>query len=303
MRGLISALGIFLLLTRVGFAMTSTNFQIDWDAINTGGDDFATSANFQLNDTLGGFADGTSTGVLYALKAGYRAAEASPEALGLTLGAQESVTRVTYSNFSSSTKTVTVSSAGFLIAGDYIAAVETAGFAERVAVGRVTSITNNVVTVDAWDGDQASMATSSNVGANYVYRLGGTEIAFGTLTAEVENTSVAVASVASTAVNGYSLYLQADGNLVSDSHSMNAVSDGAVTNGYEEYGMEVTGARAFGAGVDRAVSSTQRMIADSSTTSSAVGDRLGMIYKLATIFATPAGSYQQTVYYTLTGKY
>jgi hypothetical protein len=43
---------------------------------------------------------GRSTGELYAVNAGYRVAEAWPEALGLTLRAQETATQVAYSAFS-----------------------------------------------------------------------------------------------------------------------------------------------------------------------------------------------------------
>ena len=37
--------------------------------------------------------------------------------------------------------------------------------------------------------------------------------------------------------------------------------------------------------------------------SATVGDRVGMVFKLATTAGTTAGSYSQTVYYTLTANY
>lgn len=292
-----------LLCAQPGLSMSSSNFQINWDSVNSGGDDFSSSANYQLNDTMGQIADGTSTGVLYALKAGYRAAEASPEALGLTLRAQELATQVTYSAFSKAGKTVTVSSAGFLTTGDYIAVVENSGFAERVAVGRVTVIAANVVTVDGWSGAQDSMSASPSGGDDYVYRLGGTAIAFGSVSAGTQNVATAMASVSSTAINGYTVYIQGDGLLRSGLNTIASVSDGAVSLGSEEYGMSVTGTRAFGAGVDTAVTSSQRVIEQSSTTSTAIGDRVGMVFKLSTVAATTPGTYGQAIYYTLTANY
>lgn len=302
-RSFFAALLVSLLCAQPGLTMSSSNFQINWDSINTGGDDFANSASYQLNDSVGQIADGTSTGVLYSLKAGFRAAEASPEALGLTLRAQEVATQVTYSAFSRIGKTVTVSSAGYLSVGDYVAVVENAGFSQRVAIGRVTVIAANVVTVDGWDGDPYSMSSSPSGGDDFVYRLGGTAIAFGALTAGNQNTSVAGISVSSTAMNGYSVYIQGDGSLRSGLNTIASVADGAVSIGSEEYGMSVTGTRAFGAGVDTAVTSSQRIIGQSSTTSSSIGDRVGMVFKLSTTAATTPGTYGQAVFYTLTANY
>lgn len=303
MRSFFSACLLFLLLVQPGFTMSSSNYQINWDSVNSGGDDVATSESYQLNDTLGEFAVGTSTGVLYAIKAGYRAAEAWPEALGLTLRAQETATQVTYSAFSNLGTTVTVSSAGFLSAGDYIAVVEDAGFAQRIAVGRVTGIAANVVTVDAWAGDHASMLAVPTGQNNYVYRLGGTAVAFGTVTVGAQNTAAALASVSSTAVYGYTVYLQGDGLLRAGATSIASVSDGTVSVGSEEYGMEVTGSQAVGGGVDTAVTSSQRVIGQRSSPATAPSDRLGMTFKLSTTADTTAGTYGQTIYYTLTANY
>lgn len=303
MRSFFLSILLFLLLWQPAFTMSSVNYQINWDSINTGGDDFATSTNYQLNDTLGEFAVGTSTGELYAVKAGYRAAEAWPEALGLTLRAQETATQVTYSAFSNVGKTVTVSSAGYLSVGDYIAVVENSGFSQLMAVGRVTNIATNVVTVDTWAGDNASMSASLSGGDDYVYRVGGAAVAFGTVAAGAQNVSTAMVSVSSTAVYGYSVYLQGDGLLRTGSTPIASVSDGVVSVGSEEYGMEVTGPQAVGGGTDTAVTSSQRVIGQRASPATAPSDRLGMIFKLSTTAATTPGTYGQTIYYTLTANY
>jgi hypothetical protein len=302
-RSFFVALLVSLLCAQPSLSMSSSHFQINWDNVNAGGDDFASSASYQLNDSLGQIADGTSTGVLYSLRAGYRAAEASSEVLGLTLHAQETATQVTYSSFSRVGNTVTVSSAGYLSVGDYVAVVENAGFSQRLAVGRVTGIVANVVTVDAWGGDAYSISPSPSGGDDFVYRLGGAAIAFGALTAGNQNTSVAAVSVGSTALNGYAVYIQGDGLLRSGLHTVASVADGAVSVGSEEYGVSVTGTRAFAAGVDTAVTSSQRIIEQSSAPSSATGDRVGMVFKLSTTAATTPGTYEQAIFYTLTANY
>ncbi len=303
MRALVLACLVFFLLAQPSLSMSSSNFQINWDSVNSGGDDFASSASYQLNDSMGQIADGAGTGILYAARAGYRAAEASPEALGLTFRAQESATQVAYSAFSKMGKTVTVASAGYLSAGDYLAMVENAGFAQRVAVGRVTGIVTNIVTVDGWDGAQDSMNASPSGGDDYVYRLGSAAIAFGSVTAFAHNTAVAVISVGSTATNGYTVYIQGDGSLRSGATTIASVVDGTVSLGSEEYGMSVTGTHAFGAGVDTAVTSSQRAIEQSFAASFAIGDRVGMVFKLSTTDLTPPGTYGQTIYSTLTANY
>lgn len=303
MRFLFVVILFFLLLAQPGFGMSSASYQIDWDTLNAGGDDFASSLNYQLNDSIGGFAQGTSTGVLYGLQAGYRAAESTDEGLGLTLRAQESSTQVGYTAFSRLSKTVTVTSSGYLSVGDYIGVIENVGFSQRVAIGRVTTIASQLVTVDAWSGDQVSMSASPSGGDDVVYRLGGTALAFGTVSAGVQNTALAMASVTSTAIYGYTVYVQGDGLLRSGGSSIAPVTDGAVSVGSEEYGMSVTGTRAFLSGIDLAVTSTQRIIEQHSSTSSAVGDRVGMTFKLSTTDSTTPGTYGQTIYYTLTANY
>jgi hypothetical protein len=160
-----------------------------------------------------------------------------------------------------------------------------------------------VITVDAWSGDQESMSMVPSGGNDFVYRLGGTALAFGTVTAGAQNVSLAAVSVESTATNGYTVYVQADGALRSTGAAITSVSDGLVSVGSEEYGMSVTGTRAFAPGSDMAVTSTQRIIGQSSTVSAATGDRVGMTFKLSTTASTAAGSYGQVVYYTLTANY
>ncbi|MFA6437587.1 MAG: hypothetical protein WC242_05260 [Candidatus Paceibacterota bacterium] len=57
-------------------AMSSSNYKIQNDSINTGGLDTATSLNYQIKDTVGEVATGNSTSTSYKIYAGYRQMEA-----------------------------------------------------------------------------------------------------------------------------------------------------------------------------------------------------------------------------------
>jgi hypothetical protein len=59
------------------FAMTSSNYQINWDSINQGGLDVSTSTNYGMRDTIGEHATGDSSSVNYQISAGYRVGEES----------------------------------------------------------------------------------------------------------------------------------------------------------------------------------------------------------------------------------
>ena len=52
--------------------MTSTNFELPWDSINSGGDDISSSTNFGLRDTAGEQATGLSSSTNFEASAGYR---------------------------------------------------------------------------------------------------------------------------------------------------------------------------------------------------------------------------------------
>jgi len=71
------------LLTRVDFlvlgaVMQSANYQIESDSLNIGGGDNQSSANYDLKDTIGEIASGSSSSTNYNLKAGYRQMESFP---------------------------------------------------------------------------------------------------------------------------------------------------------------------------------------------------------------------------------
>lgn len=291
------------LLTGQVFAMSSVNFKINWDNINEGGLDVSTSTNFGMRDTIGDNASGISSSSNYRLSAGYRANDAL-DALSFVLKGEDATTETAFSAFSSAGKTVVVASTSTFAVGDYIAVVENKGFGQLVAVGKISDIVGLTLSVDGWDGDQASISAIPAGGDDFVYRLSTNTAAFGTVTAGVPNTSVTVSSVGTNIATGYSVYIQ--GNQLLENtlfHPIVNVSDGAVSIGSEEYGASVTGAKAFGAGTDTAVTTTQRVIQTSGAPSGVVPDRVAMTYKLSTVATTDPGTYSQNVFYTVTPNY
>ena len=285
------------------FAMTSTNFSIPWDNLNQGGNDIGTSTNFSVRDTIGGTSVGTGTSTNYQLSSGYRAPEAE-YVLSYIVKTGTGVSTA-YSAFTNGVGgTVTVSSAGSFSIGDLIAVVENRGFGELVSIGKITNIVGPVITVDRFEGDGGSMSASPAGGDDFVYLLSTNSFSFGTVTVGTENTAVVGTAVQTNVPTGYSIYVQANQDLQNGVATvMTPVTDGTVTVGSEEYGAEVTGATAVGAGTDLGVTTTQRVIQSSGVGTTSITDKVGMIFKLSISGSTNAGTYTQTVYYALTANY
>lgn len=283
-------------------AMTSTNYQILWDSINIGGEDTSTSTNYRLRDTIGEHGSGTSSSETYKLSAGYRVGDMQDMFISFNIGTQENSTETAYSAFSNSGKTVTVSSAASFAVGQFIGVVENKGLSELVAVGKITSISGTVITVDAWDGEPSSLTASPGGSDDFVYRMNGSSADFGVRSLSAGQPSLSHTNILTNASNGYHVDVQVDGNFRTTGDSIINVSDGAVTTGKEEYGGEVVGSTAQGTGGDFAFSSTSTRIIQQS---SAFGnnDRVALIYKLSTDSATPAGNYTQIVTYTATANF
>lgn len=283
-------------------AMSSINYEIMWDNFNEGGGEGSTSTNYSLSDTLGDQGTGFSTSTNFQLSAGYRIAE--DEALSFAVRGQTSASQVAYSAFDNALNTVTVSSAAGFSTGDYIAVIENSGFSQLVAVGRITGIAGTVISVDDFDGEGGGMSAVPAGGNDFVYRLASGAASFGTVEAGTEYVSVAMTSVGSSIATGYTVYIQANQELQNTlAQTMAEVSDGAVTSGVEEYGAEVVGSTSFGSGTDTGVTTTQRVIQTSGSSSGAVPDKVGMTYKLSITASTNPGTYTQNVYYTLTPNY
>lgn len=283
-------------------AMTSTNYLVNWDSVNSGGTDESTSTNFLVRDTFGEQAIGISTSTNYGIRAGYRLADDEATAITFEIGTQEDATVVSYTAFSTTTKSVTVSSAAGLAVGNFIGVVENRGLSQVIAVGKISSIIGLIVTVDAWDGDPNNLSLVPAGGDDVVYRMEGSAAQLGALSTTAGSTSLTYTSVISNVTGGYTVYINADGYLrVSSTVFILGVADGAVTIGSEEYGGRVFGTYASGTGSDFAITTSTRAIQQSSTFAN--DDRVAVVYKASIGPTTAAGNYTQLVYYTLTPNY
>ncbi len=293
---------LLLSIPMMAVAMTSTNYGITWDSINIGGVDVSTSTNYLLRDTIGEHAIGVSTSTNYQISAGYRVGESGAPRLSLQIGTQQNAIQSVWTAFSSAGRTVTVTTSTLFSAGDFIAVIENQGFAQIVAVGKVTSVVGQVITVDAWDGAPGSLSATPSGGDDFVYRLNGSTASLGMQSIVTENTAVTVTDVVSNASNGYTVSVQGTDYLRSGANIMQSVSDGAVTVGSEEYGIQSVGTHAFGSGTDVAIPVVTTQTVQQSSTS-ASDDRVAVIYKLAVSPSTPTGNYSQQVVYRLTGNF
>lgn len=284
-------------------AMTSTNFTINWDSINSGGTDNSSSTNFGLRDTLGEQATSFSSSTNFQISAGYRTGDADNTTLSFSIGTQENSTETAYSAFASSTaNTVTVSSASGYSVGNLIGVIENKGLSQIVAIGRITSIAGTVLTVDRWDGSPSSLSASPSGGDDFVYRLGGYAIDFGTMSSSVPKTSLTGTRISTSATNGYTVYVNSDGNLRYGSSSFIAnVSDGTVSSGSEEYGWRVFGSSATNTGSDVSFATTTTAIQQSAGATN--DERVGLVYKISITNATPAGNFSQSIFYTVTANF
>lgn len=294
---------LFLLPAAAVFAMTSTNYGINWDSVNFGGRDDATSTNYQLQDTLGELGSGVATSESYQLSAGYRLPDVDATSLSLTLGTQENSTRTTWTAFSNAGNTVTLSSVVGYATGSFIGVVENSGAAQLVAFGKITHIAGLLVTVDAWEGEPASISATPAGGNDFVYRMDGTAAELGTLSLNSVATSFTLTDIVSNLENGYTVSVQVDGNLrYATGTFITNVSDGAVSAGSEEYGGESVGSLATGTGQDFSFSSTSTRNVQTSV-NAGDHDRSSVLYKLSISAGTASGNYGQTIFYRLTSNY
>lgn len=285
-------------------AMTSTNYSIPWDTVNSGGNELGVSANYQLNDTIGQPATGLSASANYSLHAGYQAGMEEGVTLSFVVGGQAASPISAYSLLGAAgPKHVEVDSdAGFSI-GDYVAVVENQGYDSLIAMGRVIGIAANILTVDRWEGDAALMSPIAAGGNDFVYRLSSNGVPFGAITVGSEHTAVVGGAVFSSASSGHTVYIQADGALrTAGGAVLSDVSDGTVSSSAEEYGAESIGVRAVSPGTDLAVTTTQRAIAENNVATTDE-DLFLLLFKLGATSSTLPGTYGQTVYFTLTSNF
>lgn len=217
----------------VAFAsMSSTNFQILWDSVSTGGSDTASSASYQLRDTIGQMTSGRQTSASYATAAGYRPGITDP-IVQIAYHIEDRTTQVAATVLLGTTVTVTATTD--YAVDDYIAVVQNEGASQVAAIGKVASLTLTTLTVDAWTTNGTSPTIDGT--SDYVYALTGSAVSLGTLASTSVSTGIIAWEVTADVSQGYGVYVFDDGDLQAPGGLTFAdVGDGLVSAGSTEYG-------------------------------------------------------------------
>lgn len=222
--------GFFISAPFAGAAMSSTNFEIRWDTISTGGSDTAASGSYLLRDTTETTTAGSGSSSTYQLTGGYRAG-IDDQIIIFEVKAQDLSSGRAATALSG--LTVTASTSGISV-DSLIVVIQNVGVSQVVAVGRVASLGAGTITVDAWkDGGTAPTIDGTS---DYVYPLTSSSVGFGELSASSVATAIIVFEVSVANESGYTVQVFEDGNLRASGYDINDVTDGSVTAGAEEYG-------------------------------------------------------------------
>lgn len=299
-------IAIFLILTgiidaRFAFAtMSSTNYQIQWDAVGTGGSDSATSSSYQLRDTAGSLAPGGSTSTTYDLRSGYRQG-VNDQAFRFDLVVQANSSQATATSLSGTT--VTVGSVTGFSVGDYILLVQDQGVAQVAAIGLIATVGASTLTVDAFTN--GGTAPTIDGYGDYVYEMSaGATPSFGNISTVVVSTTAFGWEVTNISQNGHTIFVFDDGNLRTTSAEIDDVADGVVSASAEEYGARSSDASLVSSTfdtADSAITTTAQMIG---TESSDVYENRGFLtLKLGVSSATPSGTYTTATTVIATGNF
>lgn len=233
MRSLVSCLlilGLVAVPQALLAAMSSTNFQIQWDTVSTGGGDTASSATYQLRDTVGNQAVGDSSGASYSVAAGYRQGVFDQILVFDVYAQSTSTVRAATAVVGT---TVSASETG-INTGDMVALVQNLGASQVVAVGQVVSTGVGSVEVDNWS-DDGTFPTIDGTN-DFLYVLTGASIDFENFSVSTVKTAVIAMQVSTDMSSGYTISVFDDGDLSNGSESIADVADGTVSAGSSEYG-------------------------------------------------------------------
>ena len=301
-----SLIAIFIVLVgvldpQVAFAtMSSTNYQIQWDTISTGGSDSASSSSYQLRDTVGGLGIGASSSTTYDLRSGYRQG-VNDQAFRFDLVIQDNSSQATATVLSGTT--VTVGSVSGYASGDYILLIQDQGASQVAAIGRLTGVTATTLTVDAFTN--GGTAPSIDGTGDFVYELTTSAApSFGGLSTVSVSTTAFGWEVTNISQNGHTIYVFDDGNLRSGSNDIDDVTDGAIIGASEEYGARSSDTSLTGSTfdtADTAITTSAQMIG---TEASDVYENRGFLtLKAAISAATVTGTYTTATTVIATGNF
>lgn len=290
---------IFLVVNNVFASMSSTNYRVDWDNISVGGSDTGSSSSYLLRDSIGDVGSGNSTSTSYQVDSGYRAG-VYDKAADFSVYIQDRESQVASTAITATT--VTLGSTSNFSAGDYIIVVQNEGQNQVSAVGKISSISSPIITVDFWTYS-SSMPTIDNSN-DYAYALDASTVSLGTLVPGNISTAVIGWDVSAEVDDGYSVYIYEDGNLQSGANTIDDVSDGSVSGVNDEYGArssDTSLASSTFDTLDSAITTTPTQIASESA---AIFSKRGFLTLKATVDGTiPVGTYSQSLMFMYVGDY
>lgn len=280
-------------------AMSSTNYQINWDELSGGGG-VGSSVSYQIRDSAGGSGESSrASSTNYGIDQGFRAGIYDP-VVDFVPYVQDRSTQVATTSFSSNIVTVTTTS-GFAV-GDWIAIIQDEGSSQISAMAYVTAKTGTTMTVNA---NYSGTTPSINGSNDYVYRMSSTASpSLGTLSTTAVSTSMIGWVSTADVTQGFSMYMFSNGNLTDGPDTIAAVSDGSVTAGTSEYGgrsSDTTLATSTFDTQDTAFTTDPSLVGSISTN---VMQSSGFVtLKTAISTSQVAGSYSQTLTAIFVGDY
>lgn len=291
--------GIFVYAQIAQAAMSSTNYEIRWDTISTGGSDVSSSSSYTLRDTAGGSSGSSASSTTYQLTDGYRSG-VFDQVLTFDHFIQDRDSQVAARTLSNTTITV-ASTSGYALS-DYVVLVQNTGVSQVTAFGRITGISGSNIILDRLT---SSGTTPTIDGTNdYLYQMDATTMSFSTLSSSGLSSIIIGFETTIDNDSGYSIQVLEDGQLRINEQSIDDVADGSVTVGSEEYGGRSSDSSISNSTFDTqdtAISTTAQEVVTTSTF--AFDERSYVTLKAAISSETLSGNYAQTLTFIVSGNF
>lgn len=295
-----ATVGVFVYAQIAQAAMSSTNYEIRWDTVSTGGSDTSSSATYILRDTTGSSAGSTGASTTYQLTDGYRAG-VFDQIITFDLYIQNSTNEREITGLTGTT--VTMSSTTGLSVNDYVAIVENRGVSQVTAFARIQSVSSGSIVVDRLTvGVSSPTIDGSN---DYLYLMTGSSLTLEDVTGSAVGTGLVAFQVIVDNDSGYVIQMLEDGNLrESVTQVIDDVADGSVSVGVEEYGArsnDTTLSNSTFDTQDTAITSTAQEIV--SRSAFAFYDRSFVTFKVGASTGTSALNYSHTLTFIASGNF
>ena len=291
--------GFFLWASFASAGMTSTNYEIRWDTISTGGSDTSSSASYFLRDSSLIGPGGTGTSSSYQISNGYRAG-IFDQIISFDLYIQNSTNERSITAISGTT--VSMSSTTGLATNDYVAVIQDLGASQVVGFGKISSVGGLSIVLDSLAvGAVSPVIDGTN---DFLYQLNGSGLDIETISSTTVATGVIGFEVTIDNDNGYSIQVLESDDLKNGATTLDDVSDSSVTAGSEEYGArssDSTIATSTFDTADTAITSTAQNIVTKS--SFGFDDRSFLVLKVGASTNTSALTYTNTTTFIASGNY